>query len=77
MWGVLYCTFKLDIKNIKDRENEGLWAKPKTKQRSLLGSGPRATIDVLLEAVFYVVRSKATSRDRPSSVQLLQMSTVE
>jgi hypothetical protein len=33
---------------------------------ALLGSGPRATMEVLLEAVFSVVRSDATSLDRPS-----------
>jgi hypothetical protein len=36
---------------------------------AVLGGDPRAAMEVLLIAVFSVVRSKATSRDRPSSVQ--------
>jgi hypothetical protein len=44
----------------------------------LIGSGPRATMEVLLEAVF--VRAEAISLDRSGSVQLVsavQLSTVE
>jgi hypothetical protein len=44
---------------------------------TLLGRGPFATMEVLLEAVFFVVRSEAISLDRPSSFQLVQYSAVE
>jgi hypothetical protein len=37
-----------------------------TELKPLLGSGPRATVKVLLEAVVYVVRSEVISLDRPS-----------
>jgi hypothetical protein len=44
-----------------------------TRQRPLLGSGPRNNGSNVEVDVFYVAHSEAVSRDRPSSDQLVQL----